>query len=281
MGVAVIFLLGLGLVSASVLAVASKVLAVDEDPRVEMVTEALPGANCGGCGFASCEAYAIAMVTDPSVPTTKCVVGPDTLPNTLAELTGKASGAVVKKIAVRHCTKKEGNVQRRYQYTGYTSCASAATFGNGFDACSYSCLGLGDCVRECPFDSMAIVNELVVIYSETCTGCGKCIEVCPRDVLTLAPIAKRVEIICSTQDKPKDVMAVCGVGCISCSKCIKACPADAIAFDHKHRIRIDHEKCIAYGESCGEACVIACPRKILRSKSDDFLAKSEELKEAS
>ena len=52
----VLALLGIGAGAAVLLAVASHLLRVEENPKVELVTEALPGANCGGGGFAGCEA---------------------------------------------------------------------------------------------------------------------------------------------------------------------------------------------------------------------------------
>ncbi|MGL4722672.1 MAG: RnfABCDGE type electron transport complex subunit B [Desulfovibrionaceae bacterium] len=272
----IISLGGLGLASAIILGIASKLLSIKEDPRIEILLDVLPGVNCGGCGYSGCEGYAVALVGDASVPTTKCVVGPLGLPAELAKISGKAIGDVVKQISVRHCTKQEGNVQSLFSYSGNATCKSTAMFDKGFDACAYSCLGLGDCVTVCPFDAMEVVNGLVTIFSDLCTGCNQCVIECPRDVLTLAPITQRVEILCSTQAKPKDVMAVCGVGCISCSKCVKACPADAVAFDALGRIRIDHKKCLEYGPSCNEVCVDVCPRYILRSASVQFTAQIKE-----
>lgn len=266
----IVSLMGLGLIASVVLAIASKIFAVEENPKVEALTEALPGANCGGCGYASCEAYATALVLENTVPTTLCVVGDSCLPSTLASISGKEAGDVTKQIAFRHCSKVEGNVATTYMYHGYSSCTSISTFDKGFDACKYSCLGLGDCVGACPFNAMEIVNGLVTIYKDACTGCNTCVEICPRDVLTLAPITARVNILCSTQDKAKNVMSVCEVGCISCSKCIKACPANAVSFDQYNRIRIDHKSCIAYGSTCNEACVDSCPRTILRSAAVDY-----------
>ena len=50
--IAVAVLGAIGLIAALVLFVCSKKFAVYEDPRIAQVTEQLPGANCGGCGFA-------------------------------------------------------------------------------------------------------------------------------------------------------------------------------------------------------------------------------------
>ena len=52
----------LGLGFGLVLAAASKVFYVETDPRLDQLNECLPGANCGGCGYAGCGAYAEAVL---------------------------------------------------------------------------------------------------------------------------------------------------------------------------------------------------------------------------
>ena len=54
MTIAIICIAGVGFVAAVTLAIADKYLSVKEDPRIGLVTAALPGANCGGCGFPGC-----------------------------------------------------------------------------------------------------------------------------------------------------------------------------------------------------------------------------------
>ena len=56
--IAIAILGGLGLVFGLVLAAASKIFYVESDPRLDQLNECLPGANCGGCGYAGCGAYA-------------------------------------------------------------------------------------------------------------------------------------------------------------------------------------------------------------------------------
>lgn len=259
----VLSLLVLGFIASVVLSVASRVFYVEEDPRVEAVSEALPGANCGGCGYAGCDAYAAAVITDPSVSPGLCCAGGPEVTKAVAELSGKSAGDAEPECAFRRCTKVEGNVQQKYDYHGAPSCAAAAMLEDGPDNCKYSCLGFGDCVRACPFDAMYLENGLVVVDIEKCTACGNCIRTCPNGILELIPIRARVQIFCSTQDKMKAVMNVCDAGCINCMKCIKKCPAKAIRHENG-QIFIDHKACKAYGPECAEACVDACPRNILR-----------------
>lgn len=272
--VSVLVLFGLGFVAAAILAVASKVLYVEEDPRVEAVTEVLPGANCGGCGFAGCESYAAAVVSDPSIPPNMCCAGGASTATKVAELTGKAMGDSEPQVAFRRCLKTEGQVKTLFEYHGVPSCAAAKLVANGPDACAYSCLGFGDCVRACPFGAMWIEDRLVHIDPEKCTACGTCVRTCPNGILELVPQRARVMVFCSSKDKAKQVKEVCEVGCISCMSCVKKCPAKAVTMED-NRIIIDHKACLEYGPSCEEVCAGKCPRNILRCLKPSE-AKSEE-----
>ena len=273
----VLTLFGLGFVAAVVLAIASRVFYVEEDPRVEAVLDVLPGANCGGCGYAGCEGYAIAVVNDPDIPASLCVAGTDETCMAVGELTGKAAGSASPMLSFRRCDKIAGNVKERYKYHGMPSCAAATLLMNGTSNCSWSCLGFGDCVEVCPFGAMKIVDGLVTINPAKCTGCGLCIKICPRNSLDLIPVKARVTVTCATKDKLRAVMDICDVGCINCGKCIKVCPAKAIS-QVDGRIEINQHKCLSYGVDCDEVCIETCPRKILRPFCSTLNNKLEEIK---
>ena len=272
--ISVLVLLGLGLVTATVLAVASRVFHVEEDPRVQAVLEALPGANCGGCGYAGCEGYATAVATDPAVPANRCCAGGAETSIAVGELTGKTVAASDPLVSFRRCDKVAGNVALRYDYQGMPSCAAAAGLVGGSDSCSYSCLGFGDCVQVCPFDAIEVRGGLARVNASKCTGCGKCAETCPRNVLELVPARARVMVFCSTKDRLKAVTEVCKVGCIKCGRCVKSCPAGAVTLEND-RIHINHKICLTYGPECGEACAAACARKALRVLCPSVPLKSE------
>ena len=53
---------GIGILSGILLTVFSKLFHVETDERLEKITECLPGANCGGCGYAGCSDYATAII---------------------------------------------------------------------------------------------------------------------------------------------------------------------------------------------------------------------------
>lgn len=253
---------GLGLACSVILGVAAKLLAVEENPKVEAVFEVLPGANCGGCGFAGCEGYAAAAVMDPEIPADRCCAGGPDVTAKVALLTGKAAGSSVPMIAYRRCAKTEGMVRALYDYQGFPSCVAAKQTGSP-DACIYSCIGLGDCMRVCPFDAMYMAHGQVHIIPEKCTGCSTCARVCPNGILEISPKTARVMVLCSSRDRGKAVSDVCEAGCIGCMKCVKTCPARCIEIENGVVI-IDHIACLAYGPSCQEACAEKCPRVIIR-----------------
>jgi electron transport complex protein RnfB len=118
-------------------------------------------------------------------------------------------------------------------------------------------------VRVCPFDALHLGPEgIAVVDVEKCTGCGLCVPVCPKNLFQFYPRSRRIELSCVARDKQAVVRATCMVGCTLCRKCVSKCPAQAIEWDGT-TIRIDHEKCLAYGPSCNEACVDICPSNIL------------------
>ncbi|MDL2313730.1 Fe-S cluster domain-containing protein, partial [Desulfovibrio sp. OttesenSCG-928-C14] len=260
-----LILAGIGFAAAVILTIASKFFYVQEDPKIAMVSEALPGANCGGCGYAGCDGYAAAVVGDPSVPANLCCVGgPDTIQK-VGQLTGKSAGDAEPVAAFRRCERNEGQVETTHFYDGMDTCAAAVRLNNGTAACTYACVGYGDCVKACQFNALVLEDGMPLVLSLNCTGCGNCVKACPRNIMTLVPKRARVMVHCSTQDKLKAVSDVCQVGCISCMRCVKACPAKALKLIN-NRIEVDHAKCLEFGFPCLEVCVDACPRKILRHK---------------
>ena len=181
----------------------------------------------------------------------------------VAELTGKQLGSVVDRIVVLRCHGTSAYAREEAEYAGIPTCAAASLVFGGPKACKNGCLGLGDCVRVCPFDALRLGPDgIPVVDTEACTGCGLCVPACPKDLFAFYPRVHRIELSCVARDKQSVVRASCMVGCTLCRKCVAKCPAEAITWDGR-TIVIDHEKCMAYGPSCGEVCVDICPSTIL------------------
>ena len=253
----------LGLLFGFALAVAAMRFAVPVNPLVERVRESLPSANCGACGFAGCQAYAEAVVERTDVAANLCAPGRGAVAQTLARLTHKEMGAVVDRIVVMTCHGLSAYAREEAEYAGIQTCAAASLVFGGPKACKNGCLGLGDCVRVCPFDALHLGPDgIAVVNADKCTGCGLCVPVCPKNLFQFYPRARRIELSCVARDKRAVVRSTCMVGCTLCRKCVAKCPAEAIRWTGT-TIEIDHDKCLAYGPACGEVCVDICPSVIL------------------
>jgi electron transport complex protein RnfB len=181
----------------------------------------------------------------------------------VAEISGKKMAAVENLIAAIRCSRLEGKVQKKLAYIGYGTCAAANLAFGGPAACRYACVGLGDCVKACPFDAITMVDDFPLVDTRLCVGCGTCVRTCPKGIIELMPLKARVWVPCSTRDTGKAVKQTCEVGCIACKMCVKSCPAEAIALED-NLVKIDHQKCMNYGPQCEEICVEKCPRDIFR-----------------
>ena len=253
----------LGIVFGIALGGAAEKFKVASNPVVDQVRDRLPSANCGACGFAGCTAYAEAVVERGDVSPSLCIPGGAGVAQAVAELTGKAPGAVADRIVVMTCHGTSAYAHDEAHYAGIPTCAAAALIFGGPRACKNGCLGLGDCVRACPFDALRIEpGGIAQVIVEKCVGCAVCVAVCPKDLFTLYPRGRRIELSCKAVDKASIVRSTCMVGCTTCRKCVAKCPAGAIEWNGR-TILIDHEKCIAYGPSCNEACSDICPSVIL------------------
>lgn len=193
-----------------------------------------------------------------------CFPGKSEVAEAVAEITGKKMTKMENMIAAVRCSRTEGNVRKKFDYIGYGSCTGANLAFGGPQACTYACVGLGDCAEACPFDAIAMVNGFPVVDPSACVGCGTCIRVCPKKIIELMPMKARAWVPCSTREPGKQVKEICDVGCISCKMCVKACPAKAVSMED-NVIKIDYEKCVAHGSQCAEVCIEKCPRHIFRS----------------
>ena len=254
----VIVLAAIGAIGALVLFLAAKKFEVKEDPRIGLVAEVLPQANCGGCGFPGCSGFANACVKAESLEGLLCPVGGAAGMGQIADILGMAAAAQDPKIAVVRCNGNCDARPRTNLYDGASSCAVAASLYSGDTGCSFGCLGLGDCVDACGFDAIRInpTTLLPEVVEDACTACGACVKACPKSIIELrkkGPKSRRIFVSCVNKDKGGVAKKACSNACIGCSLCLKQCQFEAITIENNLSY-IDHTKC----RMCRK-CVEVCP----------------------
>ena len=247
-----------GIVIGVLLGIASEKFKVEVDERETLVRAELPGNNCGGCGYAGCDALAKAIV-EGNAPVNACPVGGAAAAEKIAAIMGVEAGSSVKKVAFVKCKGTCDKANLQYNYYGMEDCVKMSVVpGAGSKACTYGCLGGGSCVKACQFDAIHIVDGVAVVDKEKCVACGKCAEVCPRHMIDLVPYSAEHLVQCNSHDKGPDVKKKCDAGCIGCTLCTKQCEFDAIHMDNNLAV-IDYEKCT----NCGK-CAAKCPVKVIK-----------------
>ncbi|MFH1468267.1 MAG: FAD-dependent oxidoreductase [Pseudomonadota bacterium] len=250
---------GIGAVAAAGLGVAAKVFAVFVDPKVTELLEVLPGANCGGCGYAGCSAAAEAVAKGKAPPNV-CVAGG----NEVAQAVGQIMGLTVAEggetaLAELGCKYGMSEAHIHFLYDGVQDCRAAALVAGGGKQCSMGCLGLGTCVRACPFGALSMGEDgLPRVNEKLCTACGTCERVCPKGIMRVQQPSRRFTHVQTVDD------------CVA--PCQSTCPAQidipayiaAIARgDHLDALRIIKESNplpLTCGRVCPHPCEAACRR---------------------
>jgi len=261
MNIIVISLLTLviiGSFSAVILYFVSRKFEVHEDPRIDEVEAVLPAANCGGCGFPGCRGFANACVKADTLDNLYCTVGGDATMEKVAAILGKTAVTSVPMVAVVRCGGTCELRPHTNKYDGVSSCAIAHNLYGGETACSWGCLGLGDCVVSCKFDAIHINPDTLLpeVDEDKCTSCGACVKACPRFIIELrkkGPKSRRIYVNCVNKDKGAVAKKACSVACIGCGKCFNVCPHEAITMANNLAF-IDADKC----KLCRK-CVEVCP----------------------
>ena len=248
---------GLGILFGVILAIASRIFAVEVDARVEQITEALPGANCGGCGYSGCAGLADAIVKGEAKPNA-C----NSCSKAGIKQIGVIMGMEVEEAIPLHahvmCSGNCHTAVYKYHYEGATDCIAAERLGGGDKECANGCIGLGTCVAACKYDAIHVVDGLAVVDDAKCIGCGACATLCPKRIITLIPVSSKYCVECRSVEPGAITRKHCAVGCIACKICEKNCPTGAITVTD-FVATIDQSKCI----SCGK-CVEKCPRKVIK-----------------
>ncbi len=249
-----------------ILAFASKVFFVKTDERIEKICELLPGANCGGCGYAGCSALAEAIVKGQA-PTNACKSVPKEQNDKISAVMGVCpTQENIRYRAQVMCSGTHELAVKKYIYTGISDCTSASKLAGGDKLCPNGCIGLGTCAAACKFDAIHIINGVATIDYQKCTACGACVKSCPKSIIKLVPYDAKFWVGCSSSDKGAVTRSYCDIGCIGCKICEKNCSVGAIKVNN-YIAEIDYSLCTG----CGE-CEKHCPRKIIwsaRSQSQD------------
>lgn len=230
---------------------------VEVDEKEEAVLAALPGNNCGGCGYAGCSGLA-AAIAKGEASVNACPVGGESVGNKIAQIMGVSAEASRRMVAFVHC---QGDCDRAgvdYDYNGVEDCRVMAFVpGGGPKSCNSGCMGYGSCVKVCPFDAIRVEKGVAKVDKEKCKACGKCVEVCPKRLISLIPYQASQVVACSSTDKGPVTMKACQTGCIGCGICVRNCPQKAVTVTDFHAV-IDQEKCVG----CG-VCAEKCPKKAI------------------
>ena len=250
-----------GIVTGLLVGLAGKIFFVEEDNRVMLIRNELPGNNCGGCGYAGCDDFARAVVAGKA-ELSMCVVPAD---KEKAERISKITGinTVQKERRVMHirCIGTCDKAPDKYIYSGVNDCVAASVVpGGGKKACEFGCLGYGSCAKVCGYNAISIQNGVAQIDVKRCTGCGKCKEICPRNLIESVPDNIKYKIDCNNRNRGKDVRIVCGTGCIGCGLCAKVCRVKAIRLVNNLPY-IYYSKCTGCGK-CKDSCVSGCIQNI-------------------
>lgn len=227
---AVITMALIGIILGAIIGVTAKLFRVEVDSRIELVTELLPGVNCGGCGKAGCADFAKSIISGENQPG-KCPVASQEQISSIAKALGIEVGDTAKKVAAVFCGGDHNQEKVQTLYNGVSDCVSASLIAGGPKGCSYGCLGMSSCARACPFNAIEIINGLAVVHPHLCVGCGACVDTCPRGLIKLVPQSAKVHIYCNSPEKGAEKMKVCAVPCIACSKCVKAGEEDQFIID--------------------------------------------------
>ena len=239
------------------LAVAARAFAVKQDERIPKMTEILPGANCGGCGYSGCGAYAEAIAKGEA-GVGRCAVGGAPVSEALAAIMGVEATHAASRRAYILCCGDCHTAHEKYRYEGVQDCAAAARLGGGAKSCPQSCVGLGSCAAACPLGAILVKDGLATVDPARCVGCGACLSACPKHLIHLMPSGATYAVRCSSTEGGKETRAACARGCIGCRICEKKCAAGAIKITNA-LAEIDLDLCTG----CG-ACAEACPRGIIQ-----------------
>ena len=251
-----------GVLLAIAIGLVTRYFGTKQNPLVEQLLEIMPGANCGGCGFAGCADYVDAMVNGRAEPG-RCPSMNETALARCSQILGREAVKREPLVAVVACSGDDSHAIRRGIYNGITDCRNATIVAGGGKGCLYGCLGMGTCARACPFGAIEVTeNHIAVVHPGLCTGCGRCAAACPRHVIKLVPRTSKIHVFCSSPESGKVKLPVCKGACIGCRKCAKNAEEGQMTFQ-------GFLACVNYENAPDPNLEQVCPTKALRSQTFD------------
>ncbi len=175
----------------------------------------------------------------------------------VASLLGREAVEAEPMLAVLRCNGTCAHRPKINQYEGVSSCMAASLLYGGDTACTFGCLGMGDCVAVCQFDALSMDKEtgLPVVDEAKCTACGACVRACPKNLFELrkkGPKSRRIFVSCMNKDKGALARKGCAVACIGCGKCEQVCAFDAITI--KDNLAYINYNACRFCRKCVEVC---------------------------
>jgi RnfABCDGE-type electron transport complex B subunit len=253
----------IGFICAVILNVASQLMYVKVDEREAALLAIMPGANCGACGYPGCSGFAAALVSGEA-ESNQCPPGGQDLAAKISAILGIEAAHVEQKTAIVSCNGDINARQKKMEYKGIQSCEAAKQLFSGENACTFGCLGYGDCKIVCPSNAICMTDGLARIIKHLCTGCGLCVKICPNKLISIENANIPVFIACKNTEKGAVTRKKCSSGCIACTKCVKECPNGAITIIDNLAV-IDYEKCKHHDKQgcakCADVCVTKCIKK--------------------
>ena len=255
---ALLVVVGIGLVAGILLALVSHFFFVKKDETIEALRGQLPGINCGACGFKGCDDYAEAMAEGKAKPNL-CVPGAEAVTEALSVILGVEAEPTPDNVAFVACNGHCEATSDKADYVGVKTCKAASLIYGGPGKCIFGCLGFGDCAEACPADAICLLDGIAHVDTSKCLGCELCTKVCPKHIISMVPQEAVTVVMCSNQEKGAEARKNCSNACIACKKCEKSCPEGAITVEN-NLAKIDYTKCTG----CG-ICVDVCPTKCLKT----------------
>ncbi len=257
--VAALTMTATGLLLGCVIGFFAKFFRVETDQRVELITELLPNANCGGCGKAGCADFAKSVVDGENSPG-KCPVSSRETVSAIARVLGIEAGGEFKQVAVVTCSGDRSKMKTVVRYNGVTDCVSASMIAGGPKGCAYGCLGMSSCAHACPFGAIEIRNGLAFVHTGLCVGCGKCVRTCPRGLIKLVPADAPFHVFCNSPANGATKRKFCDAPCIGCRKCARAMPEKMEITGFLAKVNYS-----ASAPSAEEVAGVGCPTGCLRA----------------